>query len=296
MVLERPGLWSRGGCRRNGLRILRAMDIAGLNQRLDGTRFADVRWFAEIDSTNRWLLDEARAGAPEGLVAVADHQSAGRGRRDRTWLSPPGSALLVSVLLRPALPADVVPLLTIAGGLAACEAVAQCRGARPGLKWPNDVVWADGEGGGAGAPRPERKLAGLLAEIDRSGAVVLGMGLNMTGAGIDPEVRGIAVALDELPGRPSTRDDLLVAWLRRLEARVSLLGVLGGPAELLANYRDVCVTIGRRVRVELAGREPVEGVAASIGADGRLVVAREIDGEADGVTVAVTAGDVVHLR
>ncbi len=280
------------------------MDTSDLNQRLDGTRFHDVRWFGEIDSTNRWLLDEARLGAPEGVVAVADHQSAGRGRRDRSWLAPSGSALLVSVLLRPALPPDVVPLLTIAGGLAACEAVAAETGVRPGLKWPNDVVWGSdgpagsagfggfGGSGGSGPGGSERKLAGLLAETDAAGAVVLGMGLNLAGAGVAPEVRSLAVALDELEGRPSTRERLLVAWLFRLEARIALLGLLGGPVELLANYRDACVTIGRRVRVELAGREPVEGTAVAVGSDGRLVV----ELAPNGPTVTVTAGDVVHLR
>ncbi len=122
-------------------------------------RFA-VRRFASIDSTNRWVLDEARAGAPEGLVAVADHQAAGRGRRGRTWEAAPGSSLLVSVLLRPgawrpALGPDRVHLLTMAAGLALADAVGLVAGIEAGLKWPNDLVVGD------------RKLAGLLAEAER---------------------------------------------------------------------------------------------------------------------------------
>src|SRR5689334_20610138 len=109
-----------------GLLILRIVDRDDLNPapgpdlvaRLDGTRFSDVRALATVDSTNRLLLDEAAAGAPEGRVVVADHQSAGRGRRERSWSAPPGSALLASVLLRPRLPAEHRHLVVVAAGLA----------------------------------------------------------------------------------------------------------------------------------------------------------------------------------
>jgi BirA family transcriptional regulator, biotin operon repressor / biotin---[acetyl-CoA-carboxylase] ligase len=88
--------------------------------RLAGTRFHEVRWFERIDSTNRHLLE---SGGDEGLVAVADEQTAGRGRLGRAWIAPPGAALLVSVLLRPALPADRMHLVTLAAGLAAIDAL-----------------------------------------------------------------------------------------------------------------------------------------------------------------------------
>jgi BirA family biotin operon repressor/biotin-[acetyl-CoA-carboxylase] ligase len=254
--------------------------------RLDGTRFGPVRVMATVDSTNRLLVDEAARGTPEGLVVVAAHQRAGRGRRDRTWTAQPGSALLVSVLLRPALPPEHRPLVTLAAGVAAVEAVAAVGVTRPGLKWPNDVV------GG----QPERKLAGILAEAGAGDAVVLGMGLNLRGAAVDPAVRATAVALDELGGRApdpgAARDDVLVAWLRRLDAALSLLDVTDGPAELLRRYRDECVTIGRPVRVDVAGwAQPLVGTAVGVVDDGRLVVE-----PADGPPVVVGAGDVIHLR
>ena len=110
-----------------------------------------VRHFALIDSTNRYLLDEARAGAESGLVAVADHQTAGRGRFDRRWEAPPGSSLLVSVLLRP-VPVDAGHRAMTATALALADAVEAVAGFAPELKWPNDLVVGD------------RKLAGLLAE------------------------------------------------------------------------------------------------------------------------------------
>src|SRR5665213_2646554 len=137
------------------------------------TRFTEIRRFRELDSTNRYLLDEARAGAPGGLVAVADHQTAGRGRLGRRWEAPAGANLLMSVLLRPDLPVEELHLSTVAMALAtrsACSA-ATAGAVIPVLKWPNDVMVGEG------------KLAGILAETvpDAPGsrAVVVGMGLHV---------------------------------------------------------------------------------------------------------------------
>src|SRR5438067_1956480 len=164
-----------------------------------------VELAGEVDSTNRALLDRARDGAPHGLVLVADHQTAGRGRLGRTWEAAPGSALLVSVLLRPAIAPDELHLVTVAGALAACDACAEVAGVDVGVKWPNDVVVEDG------------KLAGLLAESlvvsSEVEAVVLGMGLNLR-SGPLPEG---GIALDALTTVAVDRDILLRAWLAHLE-------------------------------------------------------------------------------
>src|SRR6187402_820221 len=104
-----------------------------------GRRFADVRWVAETGSTNADAMELVRQGEPEGIVLVADHQTAGRGRAGRTWTAPPGSGLLLSVLLRP--PASVMDLTTMAVAVAAAEAVRSVVGFAPRLKWPNDLVW-----------------------------------------------------------------------------------------------------------------------------------------------------------
>src|SRR5262245_18318165 len=96
-----------------------------------GTRFGDVRWVSSTRSTNADVLAMARAGAPEGIVGVADHQTAGRGRRDRRWVAPPGASLLVSVLLRP--PSRVAGAVTLAAGVALAEAVERVSGVRAGL-------------------------------------------------------------------------------------------------------------------------------------------------------------------
>jgi len=212
------------------------------------SHFADVRWFDEVDSTNRVAADLVRQGAGDGLVVGADHQTAGRGRRGRTWESRPGAALLVSVVLRP-----VPPLVTLAAGVAAADACRAVAGVDAVLKWPNDVLLA----GGA-------KVGGILSELVGDAAVV-GLGLNL----------GWAPAGAGRLGPDVDRAELLDAYLRGLEA----------PGDVLARYRQLCSTIGRRVRVEVPGAS-IEGRAEDVDGDGRLVV----DGR------AVAAGDVVHLR
>jgi len=260
----------------------------GATSALAGTRFRDVRWHAEIDSTNRALLDLARSGAPEGVVVAADHQTAGRGRLGRTWTAPPGSSLLVSVLLRPRLAADRVHLVTAAVALAAADACADVAGFRPGLKWPNDLV-ATAPGGG------ERKLAGILAEadVDEAGVrfVVAGLGLNVDWTGRPPaDVAATAVAARQVAGREVERLALLVRLLQALEGHYARLARPDGEAAVADAYRHRCSTLGRRVGVELA-EGGVTGRAVDLTGAGHLVVEDD-----DGTRRTVTAGDVVHLR
>jgi BirA family transcriptional regulator, biotin operon repressor / biotin---[acetyl-CoA-carboxylase] ligase len=228
---------------------------------LAGTRFCDIRWFERIDSTNRYLLQCASEGSSEGVVAIADEQTAGRGRLGRAWVAPAGSALLVSVLLRPALPVERTHLVALAAGLAALDAIDALTSVRAGLKWPNDVVVDD------------RKLAGILAEADGAGAVVVGMGCNVQPAALPAELCDIATAV------AVDRARLLVEWLRAYDARLAALD--GVVADAIARS----ATLGRRVRVELA-TETFEGTASALTGEGFLVVDDRV----------VSAGDVVHLR
>ncbi len=158
---------------------------------MPGSRFTDIRRFDSIDSTNRYLLDEARRGAPDGVVAVADHQSAGRGRLGRSWEAPPGSNLLLSVLLRPDLPVGDRHLASAAVALAAAEAVDAVTGVRVGIKWPNDLLGPDG-----------RKLAGVLAEAD-------------LGVAADGGAVGVAGTTPRCPDRGGDRDQRELAPDRR---------------------------------------------------------------------------------
>jgi BirA family transcriptional regulator, biotin operon repressor / biotin---[acetyl-CoA-carboxylase] ligase len=250
----------------------------------------EVRRFGELDSTNRYLLDEARAGAPAGLVAVADHQTAGRGRLDRRWLAPAGANLLASILLRPSLAAGELHLCTVAVALAARDATAVVGGIEPVLKWPNDVMVG------------ERKLAGILAEA-LPGAVVVGIGVNVAwpppdgepGADQVPPELGHATSLwreARGPGAPIRPDPgvLLEVLLDALDGRLAALDDPDGRARLAAEYRRACATVGRAVTVSLPGDETVSGTVLDITAEGhlRLDLGQSVR--------TITAGDVVHLR
>jgi BirA family transcriptional regulator, biotin operon repressor / biotin---[acetyl-CoA-carboxylase] ligase len=237
----------------------------------------DVRRFEEIDSTNAYLRREAGSGAPEGAVAVADHQSAGRGRMDRRWESPPGASLLVSVLFRPDFDPSELHLCTAAVALAAAEACRRVGGVGAVVKWPNDLLVG------------EAKLAGVLAETDFSAggcALVVGLGLNVAWPGPD----GVGgTCLNDLSARPVDRVALLDALLDALSVRRALLDTAPGRHEVAAELRRRCATLGRRVRVELAA-EVVVGVAVEVDDSGHLVVETATGRQ------TVAAGDVVHLR
>ncbi len=240
----------------------------------------EIRWLDEVDSTNTYVRDRAHEGAPEGLVAVADYQTAGRGRLDRRWESPRGANLLASLLLRPRCDGGHVHLCTGAVALAAADACREVAGVEPVLKWPNDLLV-----GGS-------KLAGILAEAEFSGgaltAVVIGIGINVAWPG--PEEAG-GTCLGDVGGsaQPVDRRVLLERLLGALSARRPLLDEASGRAALADEVRRRCATLGQPVRVTLAGEE-LTGLAAAIDDAGHLVV------ETASGPRRVTAGDVVHLR
>ena len=213
---------------------------------------------------------------------MADRQTTGRGRLDRTWEAPTGSSLLVSVLLRPDLLPTHVHSTTMAAAVAASDACEEVAGFRPQLKWPNDIVVGD------------RKLGGLLAEAELKGetvdAVVVGMGLNVNWDRPPPGLEDIAVAASEVAGRPVDREALLARFLDRFEEHYSALVEPGGWRGTLLNYRRSSSTLGRDVRVELAG-ETFTGRAVEVTGEGHLLVKL-----AGGEVRRVPAGDVVHLR
>lgn len=249
-----------------------------------GTIWTDVRSIAATPSSNDELAAAARAGAEHGTVLLAEEQTSGRGRRDRSWSAPPRSSLMVSALLRPRADPSTwgwVPLLT---AVAVAETVMAAGLHRPQVKWPNDVLVSG------------RKIAGVLCEVvppdapaARSArpAVVAGWGLN------------VSQTVSELPGASATslllehadtdRPRLLrhaldrwSHWYRQWDG--------GDIASVRGAYEALSSTLGAQVRATLPGGRTVEGAAVRLAEGGGLVVS------VDGADVEVVAADVVHVR
>lgn len=256
--------------------------------RKGGGSWRSVTVFSEIASTNTVGVALAQAGCPSGVILVTDLQTSGRGRLDRAWEAPAGTSAMFSVVLHPDGPDHEWGVLPLLAGVAVCEAIEFVTGVRASLKWPNDVVIRDedapsGRGG---------KVGGLLAERDAgSGAIVLGVGLNVDLAEEDLPVPG-ATSLT-LAGVPRPRRAKLVGRaLSRIEHWFTAWDAVGTDAEaldrLLVAYRERCISLGAPLTVARPGAEDLVGVGASVGPRGELVV------DADGEQVEVVVGDVTH--
>src|SRR5688500_18280035 len=249
----------------------------------DSSLWRSLEVVQEIGSTNAELIGRARdpedGGAPEGTVLVAEHQVTGRGRLDRVWTSPPRAGLTVSFLLRPDVPAARKGWLPLLTGVALAESVREVSGVLPSLKWPNDLLAADG-----------RKLAGILAEVSGT-AVVVGTGLNVSTTAA--ELPDTGTSLTRVTGATVDRAPLLLAFLRAVERRyLRWTGALGDPVSsgLAQDYLAWSSTVGTEVTVSLPDGSTLEGTAQALDWDGRLVVAT-----AQG-TVELASGDVRHVR
>ena len=234
-----------------------------------------VQWYGELSSTNDLAAEYAQRGAREGSVVLADSQTAGRGRQGRTWYSPPGAGLYLSIVLRPE--QRVIPLVTIAAGVALADGIRGATGLVAILKWPNDVYVGS------------RKLAGILAEAGSSSIglphVVLGIGINMLPAAYPPEVAARATSLEGELGHEVDRGVVLADCLAALAARYDDLQRDRTEAVLLAWRAYARPLLGREV--EWDERNGVRrGVAEDVDASGALLVRT-----ADSVTRLVS-GDV----
>lgn len=236
-------------------------------------------FFSELDSTNDRLKAMARQGVPHGTVLLADRQTGGHGRMGRTFLSPEGMGVYLSILLRPSCaPADLMHL-TCATGVAMCEAVEQAARFRPSIKWTNDLVYG------------KRKLGGILTELglNPKGGVdyaIIGIGINCCQAETDfaPEIRDIAGSLSMAAGREIDRSQVAAAMMDAL-CRMSG-NLLSGKAWLLDQYRKDCITVGQDISL-LRGEEVRHGHAVDVDDNGALVVAFP-----DGSMEAVNSGEV----
>ena len=264
-------------------------------------------YFPAIGSTNTHAAELAREGAAEGTLVTTDDQTAGRGRMGRVWRSLSGQQLVVSLVLRPTFPPH---FLVMASALAVAEAIEEVAGLRlrsyrdarehggvavphlapaaaagteaelpsngVGIKWPNDVRVAG------------RKVCGILIETSE-GFAVLGIGINVNGTlSADAELAAQATTLAEAAGRPLSREALLVALLRRLDALYAQLQTGGEAAReaVRERWRARLETLGHPVRIQ-QGEQAVEGVAEDVNSDGALLLR-----EPSGAMRTVTWGDV----
>ena len=247
-----------------------------LTSRVIGRRLQVV---AEIGSTNDAAVAAGHAGEPEGMAILADRQTGGRGRLGRAWASVAGLGVYTSVLLRPGVPPQRTPLLTILAGLATADAIRGVTHVEPRLKWPNDVL-LDG-----------RKVAGILTEMatvgQRVGHVVVGIGINVHHRQTDfpADVQATATSVSLVAGRRVERGELAAALYNALDTWYEVF--LGEDrAAILAAARERTATLGRAVTV-VSGPERWQGTALDLDEDGALMVRDQ-----GGITHRVLAADV----
>jgi BirA family biotin operon repressor/biotin-[acetyl-CoA-carboxylase] ligase len=262
------------------VRVNRApLDAAALRAGL-APPWTQLTVVAETASTNADLVAQAGADATaDGIVRVAEHQSAGRGRLERTWTSPPRSGLTFSVLVRPTAPLATWGWLPLLAGVAVCDAVA-ATGAKAALKWPNDLL----------VGTEQRKAAGILVQVANEAAVI-GIGLNVSTTAAELPVPTAASLATE--GVSVDRTALLAAILTELGRQYARWQATRGDAwacGLAADYHDRCATIGQDVSVTTADGGSFSGVATGIDAEGRLRIT------ANGAEHVVAAGDIEHVR
>ncbi|MCA1643050.1 MAG: biotin--[acetyl-CoA-carboxylase] ligase [Acidobacteria bacterium] len=238
--------------------------------------------FDSLPSTNTEAARQAAAGAAEGLCVVAREQTAGRGRREREWVSPRDAGLYFSVILRPRLAAPRWPLVTLMAAVAVRDALMEACGLCADIKWSNDLL-ARG-----------RKVCGILAEAVETKlgrACVLGVGVNLSDRAFPAELLDRATSVEAETGARTDADALLAALARHIARRYEQLHEPGGAEAMLRDWSAASTYAeGKRVRVAL-GEEMIEGTTRGLEPDGALRV--ELDG---GEIRIVRAGDVTALR
>lgn len=237
-----------------------------------------------IGSTNQRARSLALGDAGEGTLVLAERQTAGRGRLDRVWHSPPGLNLYLSLILRPDLPPARAALLTLAASLALASAVSDVTGLTPDIKWPNDLLLNG------------RKMSGILSEMELSGSnvafVILGVGINvnLSLADLPEDLAETVGSLAIASGRTWDRTEALAAFLTRMEEYYLALKA-GRVEEILQAYRASCVTLNSRVEYIHKGVR-IQGRAIDVNSAGELVVRRADNNQ----LVTINAGDVSLMK
>ena len=226
-------------------------------------------FYPETDTTNDRIRELALEGAPEGTLAVAELQTAGRGRRGRAWQAPAESGIWMSLLLRPDIPPAQASVLTLLAGIALTEAIEDVTGMEVGIKWPNDILLNG------------RKLVGILTEMDcdmeKIHSVTVGMGINVNTKEFPADLKEIATSLYLELDQEYDRTELVAQAMAHFEALYEEFLAAGGVfAPFKERYRRKCLNIGREVRV--IGRETYPAMALDITPEGELIVKRKDNG------------------
>ncbi|MBQ7535625.1 MAG: biotin--[Stomatobaculum sp.] len=265
-----------------GYRILSGDDVmneAELRRALEGNGFLkESLFFQEIDSTNLEVKRRAEAGAEAPLLVAADTQTAGRGRRGRNWISPPGTDIYMSLLLRPAIRPEHASMLTIVAALAVACGIREETGLEAGIKWPNDAV-VDG-----------KKICGILTEMstdmEEISYVVPGIGINVNSDSFPPEIAATATSLKLCLGRTVNRAGVIAAVIRCFAEYYEIFLRTEDLSGLKELYESMLVNRGREVLV-LDPKGEYRGTARGITSSGELLVVRE-----DGTEAKVLSGEV----
>lgn len=221
-----------------------------------------ILFFAQIDSTNTFARAQASRGAPEGLVVLADGQSKGRGRSGRTWISPAGVNLYMSIVLRPLIPLRKIPLITLVAGVAAAEALNDLSGLAVKIKWPNDLLIHG------------KKIAGLLAEGEGGNEfLILGIGVNVnwSRAEIPEELQQVATSLYAEKGIEFSRTLVAQELLEKIEEAYLLFLRAGFSQELREKWEELSVVKHRWVTIRFLDEEYV-GQALGLDGEGALLI------------------------
>jgi BirA family biotin operon repressor/biotin-[acetyl-CoA-carboxylase] ligase len=231
------------------------LDVQSVREQLPGRR---IEWRESIGSTMQAAAALAGEGCPSGTVVGADEQTAGHGRHGNTWHSEPDAGLYVSIVLRYPFSSDTLPLVTLALGLAAQEAILKAIGFACDLRWPNDLL-ANG-----------RKCGGILAHLEAS-AIVAGLGINVNHGGFPPELGALATSLRIATGREQSRERLLVELLPSVDAFCYLLSA-DGPGPILEAFTHASTYVrGRRVSVD-QGDVILHGITEGLDPSGFLLL------------------------
>lgn len=267
--------------RSRGYRIIDGPDVMTAEEveSLLDTEWAGkpVVYYPETDSTNIRIRHLGDEGAPHGTLAVADRQTAGRGRRGRTWESPGGSCIYMSILLRPDLAPEKAPMLTLVMACGVAEGIMDCADVKVQIKWPNDIIVSG------------KKLAGILTEmstqVDYINHVTVGVGINVNVQNFPEEIQTATSLLSET-GTQTKRAPVIAAVMKHFEENYKILMQTEDMSGLMEKYSSLLVNQGREVLI-LEKDAEYKAYAEGINQKGELVVRRE-----DGTVENICAGEV----